>query len=252
MKNLKTLLLSFYLWTTAALITVLVSSLILLTSPFALFDPDRRWAHRLGVLWAALLLKCNLAWQLRTVGREHLKKGRSYILVANHASLTDIVCLFSLNHEFKWLAKRSLFQVPFLGWAMSVMRYIPLERGQYGSIRTSYGEALGWLKKGVSILIFPEGTRSRTGEIGNFKSGAFKLALETGLPIVPIVLTGTQDVLSKGRTAVGKSGVAYLSVLAPIPVNGFDPKDEVKLRKQVEDVMREEFEKRKRMLASRD
>ena len=252
MKELKIFLISSYLWTMATLITVLISSLILLTLPLALFDPDRRWAHRLGVLWATLLLKLNFSWHLQVVGREHLKKGKGYILVANHASLADIVCLFSLNHQFKWLAKRSLFQVPFLGWAMSVMRYIPLERGQYGSIRTSYAEALDWLRKGISVLIFPEGTRSRTGELGNFKSGAFRLALETGLPIVPIVLAGTQKVLSKGQATFGKASVACLSVLPPMETNGFDATDEAKLQKRVEEAMREELRKRNRMLGSVD
>lgn len=228
----------------AVLVTVLISSFIFLTLPFAFFDPDRRWAHRLGILWARLLLRLNLCWKLRVFGRENLKKGRNYILVANHASLLDIVCLFSLDHQFKWLAKRSLFQIPFLGWAMSVMRYIPLERGHYGSIRESYTQARDWLRKGISVLIFPEGTRSGTGQMGTFKSGAFRLALETGFPLVPIVLVGTQDILSKGRSAFGKPGTVSIRILPPVEMKDFERKDETRLRNHVEKLMREELEKR--------
>jgi len=126
-------LFSLYLWTVVVSVTGVVSSLILLSFPLALFDRDRRIAHKLGSLWGILLFKLNPFWRLRIVGREKLRNTQGYVLVANHMSLSDIVCLFTLNHQFKWLAKKTLFQIPFLGWSMGVMRYISLERGQHGS-----------------------------------------------------------------------------------------------------------------------
>ena len=249
MKVFGQFLFSLYLWTVVISVTGFVSTLILLSFPLALFDRERRIAHKLGGLWGVLLFKLNPFWRLRIVGRERLRNHRSYVLVANHLSLSDIVCLFTLNHQFKWLAKKSLFQIPFLGWSMGVMRYIRLERGQHGSIKKSYREALDWLQKGISVLIFPEGTRSRSGEMGRFKSGAFRLALESERPILPIVLAGTQNVISKGKAAFGKSGLAYLSILSPIETKGMDLKEEETLKKKVEGSMRAELEKRNRMIA---
>ena len=249
MKEVRNFLFSLYLWTVVVSVTGFISTLILLSFPLALFDRERRLAHRLGTWWGNWLLGVNPFWHLRVVGAGRIRNDRSYVLVSNHASLSDIVCLFSLGHPFKWLAKKSLFQIPFLGWAMKVMRYISLERGQYGSIRKSYGEALDCLQKNISVLIFPEGTRSRTGEMGHFKSGAFRLALESGRPIVPIVLAGTEKVISKGKAGFGGTGVAYMSILPPMETKGLRLEEEESLKKKVEAVMRQELAKRNRMLA---
>ena len=248
MKAFLRFLFSLYLWTGVVSVTALVSCLILLSYPFTLFDPSRRWAHRLGSLWGILLIRLNPFWRLRVVGQKRIRNDRTYVLVANHASLSDIVCLFSLGHQFKWLSKKSLFKIPFLGWSMQAMRYIPLERGRYGSIRKSYKEALGWLRKNVSVLIFPEGTRSRSGEMAHFKSGAFRLALESGRPIVPIVLAGTQKIISKGNTGFGRSGLAYMSILPPIETQGLGLEEERRLREKIERAMRKELEKRNQLL----
>jgi len=248
MKKIGSFLFSLYLWIVVGTLTALISTLILFSFPFALFDRDRRWAHRLGVVWGTLLIQLNPFWRVRIVGAERIRKKEGYVLVANHASLSDIVCLFTINHQFKWLAKKSLFKIPFLGWSMGVMGYIPLERGKHGSIRSSYQQALDWLGRNISILIFPEGTRSRSGEMGHFKSGAFRLAIESGRPVLPIVLAGTQSVISKGKAAFGKPGLAYLSILPPLPTKGLQANDEGRFRKEVETLMRKELAIRNRTI----
>jgi 1-acyl-sn-glycerol-3-phosphate acyltransferase len=248
MKSIGRLLASLYLWGYTVFLTVFFSLLIVLSCPLALVDPTRRFAHRLGSLWARSLIALNPFWRFQIQGAHYLKDDQSYVLVANHASLIDILCLFLLGHPFKWLAKKSLFRIPLFGWAMSVMRYIPLERGQYGSIRQSYGEALEWLRRGVSVVIFPEGTRSRTGEMGRFKSGAFRLAIESGRPVVPVVLAGTRGVISKGSLGFGEAGTAAMSVLPPLPTQGLTLEDEETLRKKVEALIQEELKKTDRLL----
>lgn len=249
MKSIGQFLFSLYLWIVVGAVTGIISTLIILSFPLTLLDRNRYLPHRLGILWGNLLIRLNPYWKVRVIGAKNIKRGKSYVLVANHASLSDIVCLFTLGHQFKWLAKKSLFKIPFLGWSMSLMGYVPLERGKYSSIRSSYQETVEWLQKNVSVLIFPEGTRSRTGEMGHFKSGAFRIAIESGRPLVPIVLAGTQHVISKGKTAFGKSGLAYLSVLPPIETVGIELKDEARLRKKIETLMCEELVKRNRIIA---
>lgn len=248
MKSMIRFLFSIYLWSTIGLATLGVTTLILCALPLALFDPSRRLADRLGEIWAGILLGLNPFWRLEITGRAHLHRHETYVLVSNHASLADIVCLFRLHHPFKWIAKKSLFRVPFLGWAMWAMGYVALERGRHGSIRTSYQKAKEWLGRNVSVVFFPEGTRSRTGEMGKFKSGAFRLAIETGRPVLPIVLAGTQKIISKGKSSFGKPGVAFLSILPAIETARMGPQDDEKLCQRVRSLMLEELQKRDRVL----
>lgn len=248
MRGFQSFLFSLYLWIVVISVTLVISTLIILSFPLALFDRKRRFAHRLGTLWGTLLLGANPFWRLRVVGTGRIRKDKSYVLVSNHSSLADIVCLFALRHPFRWLAKESLFQIPFFGWAMKVMHYISLQRGQYGSIRKSYQEAFDSLQKNISVLIFPEGTRSRTGEMGHFKNGAFRLAVESGRPIVPIVLAGTEKIISKGKSGFGQTRLAFMSVLPPIETKDFRVGEEEGLKKKVEALMRRELQKRNRIL----
>ena len=102
------------------------------------------------------------------------------VYVSNHQSLFDIMALLAINRPFKWVAKGSLFTIPFLGWSMDAARYVKLTRDRHHSIRSAYREAQQWLVDGVSVFFFPEGTRSHTGQLSSFKSGAFKIAAKTG------------------------------------------------------------------------
>ena len=249
MKKIGRFLFSLYLWFVVGFVTTVISCLILLSIPLSVFDRNRRWAHRLGTVWGTLLIRLNPFWRIRILGAERIQSEKSYVLVANHASLADIVCLFAIHHQFKWLAKKSLFKIPFLGWSMSAMGYVPLERGKHGSIRDSYHQALDWLRQNISILIFPEGTRSPSGQIGHFKSGAFRLAIESGRPLLPIVLAGTQQVISKGESGFGKLGVAYMSILPAVETDGFREKDQESLRKKVEKLIAEELNRLNRIIA---
>ena len=219
MKQFFTFLLAFLVWTIVGLLTFLAFVGIAISR---LFDPKDRFTYRLANLWGQLIVKANPLWRIKIIGASHIKKNKGYVIVANHASLADIVCLFCLGKHFKWVAKSSLFKIPFFGWTMTLLNYIPLSRGRHGSIRDSFNEAAEWLNKDVSVLIFPEGTRSKTGQLAEFKNGAFKLALLTKKPIVPVVISGTGAALTKGRATMAAKVVGSLKVLPPIEIEGTD------------------------------
>ena len=197
-------------------IAAVVSSLFLYP-----IDPDRKTAHRICEGWGRGVLFVSPGWRLKIQGRGYIRDGKSYVLVANHSSLSDIIYLYHLGKQFKWMAKESLFWIPFFGWAMSAAGYIRLARGKQGSIRDSLDKSVEWLRRNISILIFPEGTRSRSGGLGAFKNGAFKLAIRTQKPIVPIVLTGTRGTIQKGSLFFSYRINCKLKVLKPIPTDGY-------------------------------
>jgi len=225
-------------WTFIAFDTLFVFILI---SILRLFDPDQRVSYRIANFWGKSIVRANPFWNIGVSGADHIKKNKGYVLVANHSSLGDIVCLYCLGKHFKWLAKASLFKIPFFGWTMSLLNYIPLKRGEHGSIRDSFQEAVRWLEKDISVLIFPEGTRSRSGQLAGFKNGAFKLALLTKKPIVPIVIRGTGKTLSKGKAMMTTTAKGALHVLPEIDVAPYLPDRFEELKADVWKVMNEEL-----------
>ena len=161
------------------------------------FDRRRIALHRFTCFWASLYTWFNPAWPVTLTGREHIEAHRTYMLVANHLSLLDILVLFRLFKDFKWVSKAEIFKVPVIGWNMRLNRYIPLKRGDRESIVEMMTACHETLAQGSSVMMFPEGTRSKTGELRDFKTGAFQLALEARVPVVPIVIRGSSDALPK-------------------------------------------------------
>jgi len=190
-----------------------------LTRPF-----DRRLValHRFTCFWASLYTWLNPVWQVTVRGRENVAPGTAYVMVANHLSLLDILVLFRLFRHFKWVSKVENFRVPFIGWNMSLNRYIQLRRGDRQSVGRMMQACERTLREGSSIMMFPEGTRSPSGRLRNFKPGAFELALRTRSPLLPIVLRGTSDALPKrGFVLQGRHPIS-VDVLRPIPPEEFE------------------------------
>ena len=227
-----------FTWVFVALDTLIVFIVIALLKPV---DRRERISYKVANFWGKSIVRANPLWKIKVSGRSFIQKNHSYVLVANHTSLADIVCLYCLGKNFKWIAKKSLFRIPFLGWTMSLLNYIPLSRGKHGSIRDSFQEAEECLKKNISVLFFPEGTRSRTGALGEFKNGAFKLAIQCKRPIVPIVLRGTGEALSKGKAAMATKVNGSVKVLAPVETSGYDLSRYEELKRKVWNLMNEEL-----------
>lgn len=224
-------------WILVAALTVVFSLLSMLSSiVLAPVDRHRRVAHAINTLWGRSIFVCVPVWRLRVGGRRHLPRS-ACILVSNHQSLMDILALFGIQYQFKWMAKASLFQIPFLGWAMAAAKYIKLYRGQHGSIRETYAQAKRYLREGMPVLIFPEGTRSATNALLPFKSGAFKLAIEMGVPIVPIAISGTRELLQRGSWLVRAKGRVRISILPPIDASRSSAADADQLRDKTRELI---------------
>ena len=182
-----------------------------------LVDPQRRIAHRLASCWGRMLLRMAPGCKVELIGRENIPAGRPAILMANHQSYVDVPGLFSLPGQFKWMADEGLFRIPVFGWAMRMAGYIPVRRGNAREGVRSLLRAKQILGDGISIVIFPEGTRSHTGVMGRFQTGGFRLAAQTGTPIVPVVITGTRQLLPRGAWAFRWGARVRIRILPAVP-----------------------------------
>jgi 1-acyl-sn-glycerol-3-phosphate acyltransferase len=183
-----------YIAASVAILTCVMAVLWLLTF---WWDRRRRVCIAFGTLWANHYNALFPYWRITVEGREHLRPGGTYVFVANHQSLGDILVLYRIRRHFKWVSKQSVFRVPFLGWAMWMQGHVGVKRGHGPSIVQMMKECRVHLARGSSIMLFPEGTRSLDGCLQPFKLGAFTLAVEAGVPLVPLVVDGTRNMLPK-------------------------------------------------------
>ena len=135
-------------------------------------------------------------WRFRIHGEIPKHPGKA-VCVSNHCSHTDVFLISHVPWEMKWLAKRSLFNLPFIGWSMRLVKDVPIDRASPSAAKAALDKCAAWLEQGVPVMIFPEGTRSKTGEMQSFKDGAFRLAIDTGADILPMAVAGTDEALSK-------------------------------------------------------
>ena len=187
-----------------------------------LFGP--RVGTAMGVLWSRLNA-ATAPMMVDVVGDEKLDPERSYVVVANHQSQFDIFALYGwLGVDFKWVMKANLRRVPFLGFACEKLGHVFIDRSDRAAALASINEARERIRGGTSILFFPEGTRSDDGRLLPFKKGAFRFALDLGLPLLPVTLVGTRHVLPN-RTLALFPGKAKLVIGDPIEVDGYGPDD---------------------------
>lgn len=228
---MKKKLISMIIWANGAILTSILFLLMLFSSVILYpFDKQRRIPHALCYWWSDLNIALNPYWKLRVSGLENIDHRKTYIIVANHLSQADIVLLYQTRMQFKWVAKDSLFKIPILGWCMTLGKHIELERGSFSSVKEIYREAAAWLRGGMSVLFFPEGTRSETGDMKEFQNGAFKLAIKEGVPVLPVAIRGTHNTLPKGSWLFNTNIILRLKVLPAIDVSGYSPADFASLR----------------------
>ena len=181
-----------------ALPIMLVVTIItaLLTMIGSIFD-HRFWGYWPGMIWGRLFYLIFLI-PLKVDGKENIKKGQSYIIAPNHQSYWDAFLIYGfIGIKFKWMMKKELGRIPFVGWACYMAGCIFIDRSSRESSINSIRKAESKLKNGMSVVIFPEGTRSYDGQMSKFKRGAFLISEELGLPILPVTIDGNYDVMSR-------------------------------------------------------
>jgi 1-acyl-sn-glycerol-3-phosphate acyltransferase len=206
--------------------TPLVAIVWLVTAPF---DPGRYAAGYLFRKLTVVHQTLNPLWRFRTSGVTIDDPRRPYVVVANHQSFVDILVISHLPWEMKWLSKDAFFKYPLVGWMMRMAGDIPLRRGDKRSTVQAMRECQDRLAKHVSVMVFPEGTRSPDGELQPFKDGAFRLAIDAGVPVLPLAVNGAYTALVKGDWRFGVTR-AEVRVLEPIPTEGMTKADTAVLR----------------------
>ena len=204
---------------------------------------DRRLVvlHQFTCFWASLYTWLNPVWRVRVTGRDKIRSNVAYVMVANHQSLLDILVLFRLFVHYKWVSKIENFRIPCIGWNMSLNRYIKLRRGSPESIAQMMQACERTLVSGSSIMMFPEGTRSPTGQLQAFKHGAFSLAQRARVALLPIVVEGTARALPKrGFVLQGRHAIT-IRVLDEIPYARFADLDVETLTRQMHDLFAAEL-----------
>ena len=196
--------------------------------------------HVIARIWARSILMVSRV-HVSVSGLSNIEPDKSYIYMANHQSNFDIpVLLGYLPVQFRWLAKAELFKIPVFGRAMLGAGYVKIDRFNQESAFASINEAAQKMKDGVSVMIFPEGTRSRDGNIRSFKKGGFVMAVDSGVPIVPVILRGTWPIMAKNSLRINRGDVE-MEIARPIDTIGYSRETKEDLMQKVRTVICQKF-----------
>lgn len=218
-------------WTVLA--TAVIGTIVIIYSFFSRTGNGphllaRRWAN--SILWVSRM-------KVTVTGAEKLSPDRSYIYMPNHQSNADIPLLLGkLPVQFRWLAKAELFKIPIFGRAMRGVGYISIDRSNRKSAFESLARAARTIRNGTSVLIFPEGTRSRDGQILPFKKGGFVLSVDSGVPVVPIIIRGTRNIVPKGHCIIRPAPVT-MQILDPVETAGYTRKTKDALLERIRSIL---------------
>ena len=239
----------YYIFTLLQVSFWFVVSIIVLGVTYP-FDKSRRWVHECSRYICKWLFGIPPRMKRTIDGLENIDQNKPYVMVMNHNSGIDIFAAYKIPLNFRWVSKREVFRVPFMGPLLTIHGDIPIERGNPSEAMAkvlSLGKL--WLGRGASVAIFPEGTRSKTGEINRFKMGAFNLAKEANVEILPIVMTGTNNMFRKGWLVNWTNHVA-IRVMKPISVEEIAATDVKEMAQKVREQMVDELAKLREEVAA--
>ena len=234
---MKRILVFLYQWVILApvfIVLTLITAIIVIVFS-SIFD-NKFWGYYPPKWWSRMA--CWLSFcRVKSSGHQHLDKNTSYVFVANHQGAFDIFLTYGfLNHNIKWIQKAPLRKLPFVGKASDIAGHIFVDNSSITSRINTIVEAKKILEDGVSVIIFPEGARTKNGKLGAFRRGAFRIALDMGLSIVPVTLNGPYDVM-KRNTYTLHPGKLELTIHQPIPTNGLQKEDIATLMEQTKETI---------------
>jgi 1-acyl-sn-glycerol-3-phosphate acyltransferase len=207
------------------------------------FDRNRSVAHWLIIYISIILSYLMPVWKIKIEGRKKAIPGTTYVIISNHQSILDILLVNCLRLRFKWISKIENNKVPVLGWYLKMADYITVDRGDKESKEKMLEESFQCLRKKISLMIFPEGTRSVDRQIGFFKRGAFQLAISADKPILPVLIDGTGGILPKHGFIIGGWHKIIIRVLDPVTPGSFGTTDPDKLALKFQNMMTSELDK---------
>ena len=226
------------------LFLVVLCTLLMILSAVALvlcwpFDKARRVVHELSRAAVRIFFGIPPFWRFRIEGLEHVDCKARYVITLNHQAMTDIPALYFVPLNFRWVSKREVFKIPFFGQLLRLHGDICIDRGRAAeAMEQLLREGERWIGRGASVAIFPEGTRSKDGEIHRFKAGAFELARKAEVAILPVVLDGTDTLIKKNRAFRWRHTIT-VKVLKPVSVEEVKAAEPKEMAERVHDRMAE-------------
>lgn len=216
MENIVRWLRFVWFWISFPLVTALLFSRVMIEHYILTLKGEKDTslrAHAIAAIWGRSILQMMPGWSYEIRGEENLpKSGVGAVIVANHSSGIDICAVYATGIQFRWLSKDAVFKLPLIGQAMKWAGYVPVSRGQADSHKKAMAASANWIRRGIPMLFFPEGTRSDDGQFKAFKTGAFRLADNEGVDVYPIVLAGTNR-MAKARTLMPNKAHVIIQVL---------------------------------------
>ncbi|WP_295915931.1 1-acyl-sn-glycerol-3-phosphate acyltransferase [uncultured Alistipes sp.] len=201
------------------------------------FDKARRVVHELSRILVRTFFAIPPRWRQRVSGLENIDRKKSYVIVLNHNTVIDIPALYYIPLNFRWVSKREVFKVPFFGQFLVLHGDICINRGRAAvALEQMVVDGKLWISRGASIAVFPEGTRSKDGEIHRFKAGAFTLAKEAGVDLLPVVMDGTKTLI-KPNAMFNWGNRITIRVLPPVPAEKVAATETHELMEEVHDAM---------------
>ena len=226
----------YYIVVATCWLVLYVASFIALVVCYP-FDKKRVVVHKLSEWLTDIVFVFAPGMRRDVIGMENIDPKQAYVIVLNHQSMVDILSIYNLPLVFKWVSKKEVYRIPLVGRLLLMHGDIVINRASAKeAMQLVHSKGKEWLKKGASVSIFPEGTRSKDGEIHNFKAGAFILAKDAGVPILPIVLDGTNTLVRKGWMINWRNRIT-IKVLPPISAEEVQNRDIKDVMAQVKEDM---------------